>query len=179
MALHLLGRLCTGSNGPLPSIVSFNAAISACEKGERWELAVWLLVQVLAARGIARQAGPADITTFNAAISACEKGARWTLAIHILRHMLQLRLHPGLPGCSAALSACGRAGRWVWALKLFGHLRDIQPSLDLAACNAALSAFEKGSQWSRALALLNDLGHSGMPVPDTVQSELIRTRWAV
>ena len=51
-----------------PDTTSCNAAISACEKGKRWELALHLLQECKA------WAVPNTIT-YNAAISACEKGA--------------------------------------------------------------------------------------------------------
>ena len=65
-ALELLGEL--RASGLEPSAISFNAAISACEKGGEWERAL-ALVDEMRARGPAPNA-----ISFNAAISACMKG---------------------------------------------------------------------------------------------------------
>ena len=56
-----------------PGVITYNIAISACEKGRQWERAVGVPGE-LAARA-ARAGGPApNVVSFNAAISACEKG---------------------------------------------------------------------------------------------------------
>ena len=48
--------------------ISYNAAISACEKGKQWEEALRLLQQMTC-----RTLTPDEIS-YNAAINACEKG---------------------------------------------------------------------------------------------------------
>ena len=61
--------------GVQPNVISFNAAISACEKGGQCERALALL-------GDMRAAGvQPDVISFSAAISACEKGGQWELAL--------------------------------------------------------------------------------------------------
>ena len=50
--------------------VSYNMAISACEKGQRWEMA-FAPFEKMPARWL-----DADVVSLNAAISACEKGQR-------------------------------------------------------------------------------------------------------
>ena len=52
-----------------PDVISFNAAISTCEKGSYTNKACSLLV------GMGRQALSPDVISFNAAISTCEKGS--------------------------------------------------------------------------------------------------------
>ena len=51
-----------------PSVVSWNAAISACEKGKQWEEANGSLQEIL------RQLLKPDVLSWNAAISVSEKG---------------------------------------------------------------------------------------------------------
>ena len=48
--------------------VSYNAAISACEKGQQWQRALGLLAAMPAAGVVA------NVVSYNAAISACESG---------------------------------------------------------------------------------------------------------
>ena len=47
--------------------VTYNAAISACEKGGQWQTALDLLTEM------ERKSIPRNTITYNAAISACEK----------------------------------------------------------------------------------------------------------
>lgn len=50
-------------------MISFNAAISACEKCSEWQMALDLLAALPAAHL------EADGITYNAALSACDRGA--------------------------------------------------------------------------------------------------------
>ena len=75
-----------------PGVVSFNAAISACEKGKLYEGAVGLLKEMV------HQLLTPNVVSFSAAISACEKGtavgrSHWSaapLAMKVLQ-LLQRR----------------------------------------------------------------------------------------
>ena len=51
-----------------PNVVSYNAAISACEKGKKWELALHWLQELW------RSSLEPDVVSYNAAISAHGKG---------------------------------------------------------------------------------------------------------
>ena len=51
----------------VPDVISFSAAISACEKGGQWERALSLLEDIKS-RGV-----EPDVISFSAAISACEQ----------------------------------------------------------------------------------------------------------
>ena len=65
--------------------ISCNAAISACEKGKRWELALELLEEC-------KTWATVDTITYSAAISACEKCAEWQHAIALLKTMWEERV---------------------------------------------------------------------------------------
>eukprot|EP00973_Karenia_brevis_P064013 8895725-Karenia_brevis.AAC.1 len=52
-------------------MISFGAAISACEKGRQWQLVAPLLDEMH------RGGLSLDVISFNAAISACEKCWQW------------------------------------------------------------------------------------------------------
>jgi pentatricopeptide repeat domain-containing protein 1 len=54
-----------------PYVTSFNAAISACEKGGQWEQALALF------QAIPKAKISPNVISYNAAISACEKGERF------------------------------------------------------------------------------------------------------
>ena len=59
-------------------VVSYNAAISVCEKGKHWEEALRLLQEMLH-----RSLTP-NVVSHNAAISACEEGEYWEEALRLL-----------------------------------------------------------------------------------------------
>ena len=59
----------------LPNIVSYSASISACEKGEQWQMALHLFNAIPKA-----MLTPTEIS-YNATISSCEKGQQWQQAL--------------------------------------------------------------------------------------------------
>ncbi len=61
--------------GLVPNVITYNAAISACEKGEQWQKALGILA-VMPEAGLVP-----NVITYNAAISACEKGQQWQQAL--------------------------------------------------------------------------------------------------
>ena len=82
-----------------PDTTSYNAAISACEKGKHWELALGLMKEC-------KTWATPDTISYNAAISACEKGGQWQHALALLQTMGDERLWPDTISYSAAISAC-------------------------------------------------------------------------
>ena len=70
--------------GVTRNVISFNAAISACEKGGQWQRALSLLDDMCKA-GVTM-----NVISFSAAISACEKGGQWQRALCLLEDMLVL-----------------------------------------------------------------------------------------
>ena len=84
--------------------VTYNAAISACEKGGRqWQKALALLAEMPSAEAL-----PNEIS-YNAAISASEKSGEWQWALTLLNSMRASRLRPNTTTFSAAISACDKA----------------------------------------------------------------------
>jgi len=85
--------------GVAPNTITYNAAISACEKGGEWERALELLGGMEAA-GVAP-----NTVTYNAAISACEKGGKWERALELLDGMEAAGVAPDTVTYSAAIEA--------------------------------------------------------------------------
>ena len=81
--LHEMAR-----KGIPPDTQVFNAAISACEKGQQSEMALKLMRQM-------REMGcrPTAVT-YGAAISACEKGQQWESALALLAQMPKDQVTP-------------------------------------------------------------------------------------
>ena len=63
------------------TLVTYSAAISACEKGQRPQQALHML-QELQLRGLLP-----DVITYSAAISACEKWHKPQQALHLLQEV--------------------------------------------------------------------------------------------
>ena len=69
---------CYGPSRVESNAISFNAAISACEKGGKWAAGLYLFDEM------SYSLVELDTISFNAAISACEKGCKWEKALHLL-----------------------------------------------------------------------------------------------
>ena len=66
--------------GAIPNVISYSAAISACEKGGQWQQTSLLLVDMGMA-GVSL-----DVVSLIAAMSACEKGGQWQHALSLMGH---------------------------------------------------------------------------------------------
>ncbi|HET9644124.1 MAG TPA: hypothetical protein VFP68_12365 [Burkholderiaceae bacterium] len=166
--------------GVFPNTITYNAAISACEKAGRADKALELFDH-LQTHGPARSVFPNTIT-YSAAISACEK-AGWAdkaleLFDHLQTHGPALSVFPNTITYNAAISACEKAGRADKALELFDHLQTHGAALnvfpDTITYNAAISACEKGRRADlyADLLLTGIKGVSGKPDTKVFQPTL-------
>ena len=63
------------------NVISYNTAISACEKSGEWQIAVQLFQEMSGCRL------DHDVKSYGSAISACEKGGEWSQALYLLQQM--------------------------------------------------------------------------------------------
>ena len=68
------------------TLVTYNAGISACEKGEQWQRALALLSEMWEAT-----LRP-SVTSYGAGMSACNKGRQLTRALSLFRDMRESKL---------------------------------------------------------------------------------------
>ena len=128
-------------------MVSYSAAISACEKNAQWQKALGLF-QAMCSSTLSP-----DVISYSATISACEKGGQWQHALNLLLAMRQDKVRPNVISYSAAISACEKGGQWQRALILFEAMNEIKVNPNAIICSATISAYEKGDQWQQALNL--------------------------
>jgi pentatricopeptide repeat protein len=101
--------------GVAPNVISFNAAISACEKGGQWQRALSLLEEMRAA-GVTP-----NVISFSAAISACEKGGQWQRALSLLEEMRAAGVTPNVISFNAAILACAAGSQPSAARQIFAE----------------------------------------------------------
>eukprot|EP00913_Durusdinium_trenchii_P026624 g24980.t1 len=89
------------------NIVSYNIALSSCEKSSSWEMALCIL------ESIPTLASPNEIS-YAAAITACGKGQQWRLALD----MFESIANPDCICYNAAISACAKNEGHFWRLTL-------------------------------------------------------------
>ena len=77
--------------GVRPDTTITNAAISACDKGGRWEAAVGLFMRMGLSAGL-----PRDAITYSAVLSALSKGRQWALAIRVFNGMAEVSERRGI-----------------------------------------------------------------------------------
>jgi pentatricopeptide repeat protein len=104
--------------------ISFNAAISACEKGDEWQRALGLL------ESMGKDIVKLSTVSYSAAISACGKGDAWQHALALFSEVQRCGLQQNRITYTAALSACGVSGQWEWAMALIRnmHRNEFSPS---------------------------------------------------
>jgi pentatricopeptide repeat protein len=100
------------AHGVTPNVVSFNAAIGACEKGEQWQLALGLLDEM------PRRSIQPDSITYNQVIMACAAGQQWEMSLAMLREMPGRGMVPAATAYSSLIAACGHAQQGELALEL-------------------------------------------------------------
>ncbi|CAE8614196.1 unnamed protein product [Polarella glacialis] len=129
----------------LPNEITYSAAVSACQKGGQWQLALGLLNSMPGMSLIPNE------VSYNSAISACGKGGQWQLALILLSQMPDRRLVPNEISYNAAISACEKVGQWQGALVLLGRMPEARASPDEISFSASISACAPARQWRLAL----------------------------
>lgn len=88
-----------------PNLISYNAALSTCSKGEQWQMALSLLSKM------ARETIEADTISFNSALSSCCEALQWRRVFQLLQELPSKHMMPDCIGCLACLcKLCSLAG---------------------------------------------------------------------
>ena len=88
-----------------PTLITYNIAISVCERAGRAAEAAALLAE-MRARGVAP-----DVVSYSSAISSCNVARRPDDALRLLRNMRDAGLAPREPAYGAVIDCLSAAGR--------------------------------------------------------------------
>ncbi|CAJ1382374.1 unnamed protein product [Effrenium voratum] len=138
-ALELLGRM--ERRAVDPNVVTYGAAISACEG--RVEVALSLLGRMR------QKALRVNAVSCSSAISACEKARKWRTAVALFSELEEASAN--LICCNSLLSVLMMAGQAKKALALLAALPQLQVQPDVLSFGAALAACARAAQWRHAI----------------------------
>ncbi|CAL1160414.1 unnamed protein product [Cladocopium goreaui] len=130
--------------------ISYNAAISSCQRAALWRAALAIL------QDMAMESVSPNIISYNATIASCEEGG---IALSLIEEMSLQQNQPDVISYNSAISACGKTGEWQAAL----HLFDFMASRDLISYNAAMSACARSQCWQQTFHLLRSMEQQQRP----------------
>eukprot|EP00435_Cladocopium_sp_Y103_P040091 s1339_g10.t2 len=159
----------------------YNMAMSACEKGSQWLLALRLFSNMqmaasepnLASYSIlmtlwgrashwhhafqvfadlcGRPSFLVDVVCFASMISCCECTSRWQKSMELFQEMQEQRVKANIICYSALISSFEKGFQWQFSMAAFHQMEMSQLVPDVICYSALLSSFEKGSQWQWSL----------------------------
>jgi len=155
-----------GSGVLLPAnatdIISYNSAISACEKGAQGSRALELLHRLPAS------ALQPDTISYNASISACEKGQQWEKTVELLVEMRQLELECSVITYNALISACEKGLQYEQAVLHLSAMRAHRLQPNLISFNSMILLCVRAQRVEAAFGLLSEISrHQAEPDADS------------
>ena len=131
-------------------VITYNSAVSACEKRAEWQQALNILQQLDTARL------QPSLITCNSCISACEKAGQWQVALQLLCEVDARYLQPDVITYNSTISAYQKVTQWQVAMSL-SHVAELHVGHDIITFNSTLSAAERAGQWQQTLSLLSKM----------------------
>ncbi|CAK0863428.1 unnamed protein product [Prorocentrum cordatum] len=119
-----------------PDVISYNAGISACEKGKQWQPALALLSEMREAKL------EPDVISYNAAICTSERCSQWRHAFSLLRVMRERHVETNDISYNLCITAYERSSRNLAGLSCY---RCIGLSRFRVSCEA-LSVWEPAGE---------------------------------
>ncbi|CAE7353383.1 pgk-1, partial [Symbiodinium necroappetens] len=170
----------------LPDLVTFNSAISCCQReavgrAEEWRKAVDMLSWIRWKREAP------GIRLYTSALDACAKAHASAMALSLCAtaeaetDMSRRQVKATCAPLNSAILCCGRAAKWMQAL--FGH-----PAIDSMAVvstyNSAFAALSGQSEWEQAVMLRSSLDKDDaytctamMPLPVKLSAPVREGSW--
>jgi len=131
----------------VPDVITYNTAISACDEGCQWAMALAL------SQELRWQCLRPDDVTWGATTSACAGGGRWEEALTLLHALVEMSAELRTIACNAAISACERGENWQCAWQLLDAMPLQRVCRDVVGYNSVLLACSKCQLWQHALEL--------------------------
>ena len=129
----------------LPDVISFDTAMSACDKAEKWQEALELLAKLHSA------SLEEDVITCSALMSACVKGEQWALALRFFEEMKNIQRNIFV--YTGAMKAFETCNAWMSSLLVFDDMMCSSLEADTVARNAVIGACS--DFWWIAVGLLD------------------------
>lgn len=148
------------------SVISINAALSACGRAVAWQSALEMLVNM---------SSHCDVVSYNAAIAACTKGMQTDLVLHLMMEMQDFIVKPDQVTFASAIVACKLAAAWQSALSLLQEMMAAGCLPDPISYGAVMATCTV--KWERSLTLLQTLCSSDQS-PDLVHCNSGIAAWS-
>ncbi|CAE8660868.1 unnamed protein product, partial [Polarella glacialis] len=153
------------------SVVTYGAAVAACDRGRCWEQALALLEELLQPESVVKP----NLVVWNSTISACSRARHWERALDLLASLrgdgevasekTQASeveegrvLRPDAISYNSTLRSFvgsgARGGLWQIGVQLFSEMLAQQVCPSLVTLSTLGSACEKGNAWTTSLALI-------------------------
>ena len=126
--------------------ISVNAALKACDKAGKWQVACHLLTLV-----------DVNVIGYNTCISVCGKTSQWSTAQELWQHMREYKIQPDQMSYNSLMWAYSRGSEWSKATSLLQDLTSSQLKADDFGYLAVLTAISTNALWQQALALLKEM----------------------
>ena len=155
-----------GRRGVEPDVISFSAAISACEKGGQWERALSLLEE-MGRRGV-----EPDVVSFNAALDAVcaqqpvQARALWLRGVglgHYVGFESNERGHPKLDLHNLSEGAAETAVRWWLEERLPLLSNPPEQLIIVTGWGKTRAAYQNGDVRGRIERVLQEMGAKMLP----------------
>eukprot|EP00434_Breviolum_minutum_P021121 symbB.v1.2.018634.t1/scaffold1495.1/size115473/1 len=145
MTLQMFNHLRSDSSSVEANEVSYNAALSALERGQHWQPVLWMLEEMQ------QRQVRADVVSFNTSISAMQWGQQWEMALHLFESSQRRKVEPSDVTIAAVLGACGKGLQWQRSLELFWR-QEVSSSCapKEAAVVSTMAVCGQCSQWREA-----------------------------
>lgn len=134
-----------------PSLVTYNALLSALETRGRWRSALDLLRAMRA-----RRMRP-DAVSYTACISTCARLGRWKLAALLISDMRAEDIALNVVSCTALVKAYERGSAWSRALSSIGLMPSLRLDPNFVTFHTALSACKARGLWPSSFAILDEM----------------------
>ena len=126
--------------------ISYNAVITACKKGSKWQLAINFFEQVLLQC-------KSDVISYSAAMMSCVEALQWQAALKLFHSMPAANVI----AYSSAITCCEKSAQWQRALAIFETMKEKTVTPSVVTFNAVISSCKDSQRASRLFLEMSSL----------------------